>query len=111
MNPTESALLSLELTKKSLAKASRPQFHFCVFEKRNAEQRQLAEEFLVPMGYSIEWCIKALVTVQKQEIESATDDDDSFSVSVPERTPEEEKNYLVSKSIDWLKINDLQVEK
>ncbi|ORX46217.1 hypothetical protein BCR36DRAFT_105593 [Piromyces finnis] len=113
MNPTESALLSLELTKKSLSKASHPQFHFCVFEKKNAEQRQIAEEFLVPMNYSIEWCIKALVSVQKQEIEAMTEkeDDDSFSMLVPERTPEEEKNYLVSKSMDWLKINALPIDK
>jgi len=107
MNPTESALLSLEMTKKSLSKAN-PIFHFCVFEKKNAEQRQLATEFLVPLGYSIEWCIKALVMVQKQEIENETEE--GYSDFVPERTAEEERNYLISKSIDWLKINALPVD-
>jgi hypothetical protein len=109
MNPTESALLSLELTKKALNPKIKPTFHFCVFEKRNAEQRQLANEFLVPLGYSVEWCIKALVTVQKQELEKEGEEDD-FSMTV-EKTPEEERTELLTKSIDWLKINSLPIDK
>lgn len=109
MEPTDSGLLSLKLTKEILNK-SKPSFHFCVYEKNNAEQRQLANEFLVPLGYSIEWCIKALIMVQKQTLE-AEDTEDSYSSYLPEKTPEEEKNELIRKSIDWLKINALPVEK